>query len=186
MIASMSSVMPLGALALFGVFTIAEPSVVQTSQGGFTDADLTEINAYRLSRTTLQNVAAATRVFTATPKTHPEYQALLKVQRTLEDPGGITRTEHGSLSEIEQDVSSVTPMAAALRARGLAPREYVKFLVVLVQGYMVSELQALGGPGFGREMTKGFGETSSANLAFVTANKAAVVSLFKTIAAFTE
>lgn len=192
-------------------------------------ADAAEYRAYRLSTAVLTRIDAATRSFMQEIKSDPTYQAFLAAQRehdALEDKdftdAGRTEAEEArmeqlrktldaspfgggsdgesSLDEAEAEIAKMPAMANALRANGVAPREYVKFIGVLIQAYAVVGTQAAAGQAslsgsadaqLGAAVAGGlaglFGTNlAPENVAFVTANHAAIDQFMQTMQELSE
>ena len=123
-------------IVLFVITVVAHgmPIGVQVAPERFSPADLAEMKAYRLSSAMLAKVHSATRKFGATLKSDPSYEALIEIERQLVSPVGIDGNT--SINDLERRVMAVTPIAAALVAHSVTPREYVTFVLALVQAFM--------------------------------------------------
>jgi hypothetical protein len=125
--------------------------------------DAAELKAYRLSLPMLNKIDVATKAFATTIKTDPRYKELTAAQKEYDgmkekdDPSPAERArmaelkkkldaspfrgpddDDASLDAVEAGIKSMPPMMNALTANGVAPREYGKFLTVLIQSYMAS------------------------------------------------
>ena len=182
-------------------------------------AEAAEYKAYRLSMPVLTRVDAATRSFTTTIKNDPAYRALLDASREYDalennpsrtpadearmeqlkkrldaSPFGSTSGDNQSLDEVEAEIAKMPPMANALKANGVTPREYAKFIGVLVQAYVVAASQALGAQAntpdaqLGAALAGGLFGTNLApeNVKFVMANQAAVDRFMQTMQELSE
>ena len=178
-----------------------------------TDADAAEYKAYRLSMPVLTKVEAATKAFATTIKNDPNYKALMAAQREHEalenkddktpaderrmaelkktidaNPLGGSSSADQSLDELEAEIAKMPPMANALKANGVSPREYLKFMGVVVQAYVVSASQSGAeskdsGAQLGAALAAGlFGANlAPENVSFVTANRTAVERFMQTM-----
>ena len=215
--AARAAVLTYAALSVGSVaFAQAQRSGAQSTAASKSkaDADAAEYRAYRLSMPVLTKVEAATRTFATTIKSDPNYKALLdasleyealdsKEPKTAADharmaelkkklgasPFGDASSVDQSLDEAEAEIAKMPPMANALKASGVAPREYVKFVGVLMQAYIVSAARAGGGQPttpdaqIGAAIAGGlFGvNLAPENVKFVTANRAAVDRFMETM-----
>ncbi|HZR25221.1 MAG TPA: hypothetical protein VFA59_16620 [Vicinamibacterales bacterium] len=100
-----------------------------------TDPDAAEYKAYRLTMSTLTKIEAATKQYIATMKTDPKYKAMMEQK---DGPLSGLGDTNQSLTESAAEMDKFPPIANALKANGLTSREYVKFVGVLFQAYMVS------------------------------------------------
>lgn len=176
-------------------------------------ADLAEERAYRLTGPALQKATAATKQFGAVLNADPGYRAIMKaadeldslrnkLPQTAADKARIAELEaqtkgspfagdpaQDSLSDIEAQIAKMPPVVGALEANGLAPREYVKLMVVSMQAVMAAQMQQAGaaaramagGDATRAQMAAGaaalFGQTldvAPENISFVTSHMDAV------------
>lgn len=182
-------------------------------------ADAAEYRAYRLSTAVLTRIDAATRSFMEEIKSDPTYQAHLAAQReydALDEKDSRTEAEEArleqlkktldaspffgdsdgeaSLDEAEAEIAKMPVVANALKANGVAPRDYVKFIGVLIQAFVVASTQAAGAQAnapeaqFAAALAGGLFGTNLApeNVAFVTANRAAVDRFMQTMQELSE
>lgn len=151
-------------LALLAAGLVASPAAAQP------DADMKELQAYRLTKATLDRYRAAMPAIAKAIASDPRVQEAGRLQAELEkleqkqeltaaDEARIEQIQarldeleeaadlpfsEGSLSEIEEGLRSRPPLAAALQANGLTPREFAKFTLVLFQAGMVVGLEKAG------------------------------------------
>ena len=129
---------------------------------------------------------------------YSRYDTVVAPQSSLEvtqDGGRMFLFEGGSsLDDAAAEIAKMPPVAHALRAQGVPPREYVKFVGVLVQAYVVAASQAMGAQATAQEAQLGaalaaglFGvNLAPENVQFVVANQAAVDRFMQTMQELSE
>lgn len=184
--------------------------------------DLAEYRAFRLTLPMLARVEAAMRSFTTAILNDPAYKPLIAAQRehdALERKSERTPKEDErmealkakldasplglgagpdpdsdqSLDELEAEIAKFPPMANALRANGITPRDYLKCFGVLFQAFLVVGSQAAAAQAaqantqeaqLGAALAGGLGGLLGANLApenvrFVKENQGPVERFMK-------
>ncbi|HEX6974638.1 MAG TPA: hypothetical protein VF147_09560 [Vicinamibacterales bacterium] len=136
------------------------------------DADARELAAYRLTMESVNKVAAATRAMAVEMKKDPRYQEAMKLDADIKalekkdeltdaedtklqqmkekreqlsealDDGSLSNSK--SLSEMAAAIEKFPPMANGLRAAGMTPREYAKFMMAMLQASMVAGFKKSG------------------------------------------
>jgi len=139
--------------------------------GAQTDGDMRELRGYRLTMAAVRQVDAATQAMAAEMKKDPEYLEYLKLETeisALEKKGAPTeaddaRLEHlrerrdaleasvgprleeaKTLSEWEAAIRQYPPMARGLRAAGMSPRDYAKFMLSMLGAGTVAGFKKAG------------------------------------------
>lgn len=152
------------------VVALAPGSAAAQRRGPQADPDMAELSAYRLNMATLQKVSVATQhlaqALAADPKfrTYAAAQKELRALRAKEEPTAADEKriealeqqieqmsndldkggDANTLSEMERKIAAVPHMADALAKAGLAPREYAKFSLVMIQAGMVAGMKKAG------------------------------------------
>ena len=135
------------------------------------DADARELAAYRLSMDALRKVDAAMQVMAEEMKNDPKFQAHARLnaeiealekkdERTeaedaqleelrtklgaLEDETPAILNDAKTLGEMEASIAKFPPLAKGLRAAGMPPREYAKFMMALIQAGMAAGMKKQG------------------------------------------
>jgi hypothetical protein len=149
--------------------SLAAPAV-QTR--GPAEADLKELSSYALTMETLNKVDRAMRAMTAEMRKDPKVQeverlkaeltALKKKDETTEEEDRRMETLGGRIEELESDANplrlndsaTISEMAAniqkeprlagALQREGLAPREFSKFMLAMLQAGFAAGMQKAG------------------------------------------
>ena len=146
----------------FTALLVASPTLAQARRGAASaDPDMKELAAYTLTMDTLNRVDRATRAMAANLQKDPKYAERIKLGKELDalkkkdqtteaedkrieelearieqldnasdkDDDGDAKT----LSDMERKIAAMTPLANALKAEGLTPREYAKFMMAMLQ-----------------------------------------------------
>jgi hypothetical protein len=100
------------------------------------DADLKEIQAYKLTTPAMKQVVTATRHMIAAAKDDGETAKRLQ--------GSVANVIGKSLTEIERAIEKEPLVAAALKKAGITAREYAKFMVVFFQSSMMHNMHKSG------------------------------------------
>jgi hypothetical protein len=134
------------------------------------DADMKELSAYRLTKENLDRYGTVMKALFVEIKKDPRFAEMGKLQAELErlsskdDPTAAderrmeeleARLEQleeatdlamneDSLSDMEARIRTDPALSAAVKAGGMAPREYAKFTLVLLQASMVVGMQRAG------------------------------------------
>jgi regulator of protease activity HflC (stomatin/prohibitin superfamily) len=135
-----------------------------------TDADLKEIQAYRLTVPAFKQVMAATRNLIAAMRDDPRYQRLTKLEaeaERLEEKSERTDAESDRLQKVRDEIDSIEssfnvvegnqslsdieaaaakePLVAnAFKAAGISARDYAKFMGAFLQATMIQSLRKAG------------------------------------------
>lgn len=192
------------------------------AQAAKEDPDIAEYRAFRLTLPMLARVEAAMRSYTTAILNDPAYKPLIAAQREhdalerksertpaedermealkaklgaspLVPGGGADPDGDQSLDELEAEIAKFPPMANALRANGITPRDYLKCFGVLFQALIVVGAQAAAAQAgqantqeaqLGAALAGGLGGLLGANVApenvrFVKENQAAVERFMK-------
>ena len=186
---SVWSAIVVGAMAVM----MAAPAAAQQ------DADARELAAYRLTKEGLDRYAATMRALPGELRKDPRFAEMGKLQAELDrleekdDPtdADVKRMEaiearleeldqatdismsEGSLAEIEAGIRKHPPLAAAIKAGGMTPREYATFTLVLFQASMAVGMQKAG---LMKELPK---EIAPENLKFVEQHEQELLKLQK-------
>ena len=139
--------------------------------GAQTDGDMRELRGYRLTMAAVRQVDAATQAMAAEMKKDPKYLEYLKLETeisALEKKGAPTEAddarleqlrerrdaleasvgprleEANSLSEWEAAIRQYPPMARGLRAAGMSPRDYAKFMLSMLGAGTVAGFKKAG------------------------------------------
>jgi hypothetical protein len=139
--------------------------------GAQTDPDMRELRGYRLTMAAVRQVDAATQAMAAEMKKDPKYLEYLKLEtevsaleskeeRTeaddarleqlrerrdaLEASVGPRLEESNTLSEWEAAIRQYPPMARGLRAAGMSPRDYAKFMLSMLGAGTVAGFKKAG------------------------------------------
>jgi hypothetical protein len=134
------------------------------------DADAKELAGYRLTKEGLDRYVAVMHALAAEIKKDPRFAEMAKIQAEierinskdeltaadekrldeledrldrLEEATNLSMTD-GSLSDLEAQIRKNPPMMAALKAGGMAPRDYAKFTVILFQASMAVGMKRAG------------------------------------------
>lgn len=161
-------------------------------------ADAQELRDYRLTAATMQKVETAGRNLIAALEADPALKArtaaeaeLLQLEekdeRTEADLKRMDQLSQQlgsepydlnvapdsgeSLSEIAARLEKIPPMAQALKSAGLAPREFIKFSLVVFQTMFVHEMQKAG------QLKTVPPEISAENLKFVSEHEAEIMRM---------
>jgi hypothetical protein len=144
------------------------PSALAAQAGA--DADLKEIQAYRLTVPALKQVMTATRNIVVAMKSDPRYQRMSKLEAEatrLEEKDNLTEAEtdrlqkiteeiddiesgfnvvggNQSLSDIEAAAAKEPLVGNAFKAAGISARDYAKFMAAFLQASMIQGLQQAG------------------------------------------
>lgn len=151
---------------------VAMPALAQTPKPS---PDAAEYRAYRLSAPVMKKVEAVTEMYTAEMKRDPRY-------KDAKDPTDSASSGDETLDQLEAEMRKTPPIMKALDANGLAPREYLKFVGIITQAYVVASAQDAGAQAKDRSNQLGaamaiglFGQNlAPENIAWVKANRAAV------------
>jgi hypothetical protein len=134
------------------------------------DADAKELLAYRLTKENLDRYAATMKALFVEVKKDPRFAEMGKIQAEIErisDKDELTAADEKRLDELEarlEKLEEATDLAinerslsgmearirtdpalsAAVKAGGMAPRDYAKFTIVLFQASMVVGMQRAG------------------------------------------
>ena len=155
---------------LVGVTVVASARPgAQARRAAANDPDLAELAGYRLTTGTLQKVTLAMQTFEQSLANDPNYKSFTSAQKELEAleskenrteaddrriealerqlesvshamDGGDART----LGEMERAIAKMPYMPEALARAGLAPREYAKFSLTMLQAGMVAGMKKAG------------------------------------------
>ena len=139
--------------------------------GAQTDGDMRELRGYRLTMAAVRQVDAATQAMAAEMKKDPKYLEYLKLETeisALEKKGAPTEAddarleqlrerrdaleasvgprleEANTLSEWEAAIRQYPPMARGLRAAGMSPRDYAKFMLSMLGAGTVAGFKKAG------------------------------------------
>jgi len=137
------------------------------------DPDLREMAAYTLTLDTLNKVTRVNQALYAAMKKGPRYAEQTKLQAELDaiqkkdetteaddkrqeaiearlealeksDDDSMNMGDAKNLDEMAARVQKFQPMLAALKAEGMAPREYAKFVMALIQAGFAAGMQKAG------------------------------------------
>ena len=139
---------------------------------GPADADLKELSSYTLTMETLNKVDRAMRAMMAEMRKDPKFQeierlkaeltALKKKDETTEeedrrmetlglrigelesDANPLRLNDAGTISEMAAGIQKEPRLAAALQREGLAPREFSKFMLAMLQAGFAAGMQKAG------------------------------------------
>lgn len=152
------------------------------------DPDMKELAGYRLTIDMLKRIDRATRDMAEAMKKDPRYAERTKLEEELtalqkkDDPSEADQKriaeleakkeeaekaepailrDAKSLSDMEASLKQFPPLARALAKENIAPREYVKFMMAMLQASMAAAMQKAGVP-----MPEG---VNPENVKFVTA-----------------
>jgi hypothetical protein len=126
------------------------------------DADLKEIQAYRLTGPVMKQVVTATRSMIGAVKQEGE---AARLQATVANVIG------KSLTDIERAIEKEPLVTNALKPAGISAREYAKFMVVFFQTSMLQNMLKSGA------VKEAPATANPDNLRFVEANQAEVNAL---------
>jgi hypothetical protein len=139
--------------------------------GAQTDGDMRELRGYRLTMAGVRQVDAATQAMAAEMKKDPKYLEYLKLETeisALEKKGAPTEADDArleqlresrdaleasvgprleeakTLSEWEAAIRQYPPMARGLRAAGMSPRDYAKFMLSMLGAGTVAGFKKAG------------------------------------------
>jgi hypothetical protein len=139
--------------------------------GAQTDGDKRELRGYRLTMAGVRQVDAATQAMAAEMKKDPKYLEYLKLETeisALEKEGAPTEADDArleqlresrdaleasvgprleeakTLSEWEAAIRQYPPMARGLRAAGMSPRDYAKFMLSMLGAGTVAGFKKAG------------------------------------------
>lgn len=139
--------------------------------GAQTDPDMRELRGYRLTMAAVRQVDAATQAMAAEMKKDPKYLEYLKLETeisALEKKGAPTEADDArleqlrerrdaleasvgprleeakTLSEWEAAIRQYPPMARGLRAAGMSPRDYAKFMLSMLGAGTVAGFKKAG------------------------------------------
>lgn len=172
--------------------------------------DVKELRDYQLSLPVLKQVVDASRLMAAAMEKDPQFQKLQKLEaelkaleaksdptdaelaridaltEQLEESGeeGVDLGQARTISEAEAELKKQPVIYGALKASGLAPREYAKFMLAFMQAGMVHGMQKAG-------MMKGIPKeieatVNPANLEFVRVHEKEIAAAMAEIEAFTK
>ena len=149
---------------------IAASAAAQPRRAPQRDPDLAELAAYRLSTATLQKVILTTQAFGQALESDPKFKDFVASQKELKalqakqaptpadeqrmdaledylermssamDSGGDAQT----LADMERKITAMPHMPDALAKAGLAPREYAKFTLTLIQAGFIAGMKKAG------------------------------------------
>lgn len=137
------------------------------------DPDLREMSTYTLTMDTVAKVERVNRTLMEVVKKDPRYAEEIKLKAELaaiqkkdetteaddkrvqqiderltalqdSDKNAFNLNDAKNLNEMAAKIQAFPPMAAALRAEGLAPREYAKFVLGMLQAGFAAGLQKAG------------------------------------------
>ena len=137
------------------------------------DPDLREMAAYTLTLDTLSKVSRVNQALYAAMKKDPRYAEQAKLRQELDaiqkkdetteaddkrqeaiearlealeksDDDSMNMGDAKNLDEMAARVQKFQPMLAALKAEGMAPREYAKFVMALIQAGFAAGMQKAG------------------------------------------
>jgi hypothetical protein len=176
-----------------------------------TDADMKEIQAYKLSLPVFKQIVTATRSMMEAVKKDPRYGQMLKLKAELkaleakEEPSDadMARREQleAQIDELENSVpklsnqnASLSEMAAsmqkepivanALKSAGLGAREFATFMLAFFQASMIHGMQK---GGMVKEIPKELANTVNLeNIKFVSEHEAEISTLMKEMEALTK
>jgi hypothetical protein len=149
---------------------VAADAAAQGRRAAQSDPDMAELAAYRLNTATLQKVIVATQAFGQSLQNDPKYKGFMAAQKELKalqakeeatpadekriealeqqieqmsdgmDRGGDAQT----LADMERKITAMPHMPEALAKAGLAPREYAKFTLSLIQAGFLAGMKKAG------------------------------------------
>lgn len=152
-------------------FATATAAAASQTASQAADPDLKEVSSYRLTMDAVNKVDQVTRAMAAELKQDPKMRQRMAIEQELEtlnkkdDP---TEAEQqriqqleaqreqmekeepalfdntNSLSDMEAAIQKFPPLANALRKTGMAPREYAKFMMAMMQAALAYGFQKSG------------------------------------------
>jgi hypothetical protein len=142
------------------------------SKGEWTDAEAARLEQLREQLDALEQKRAG-----RTEAEEARLERLREQRDALEATTGPRLEEANTLSEWEAAIRQYPPMARALRAAGMSPRDYAKFMLSMLGAGMVAGLKMAGHV---KEMSKEVAEVVSAeNVKFVEEHAAELTALQK-------
>ena len=163
----------LRALLVLVFFATAAGTAAAATQASSqsTDPDLKEVSSYRLTMEAINKIDQVTRAMAEELKQDPKMRQRMQIEQELEtlnkkeepteaDQKRIEQLQAqseqmekdepalfdnaNSLSEMEAAIQKYPPLANALRKNGMAPREYAKFMMAMMQAAMAYGFQKSG------------------------------------------
>ena len=158
------------AVAIAATLLLTADTGAQSRRPTQSDPDMAELAAYRLNTATLQKVMVATQAFWQALENDPKYKAFMAAQKELKalqakddpTPADETRIEAleqqleqmsnamddggdaQTLADMERKIAAMPHMPDALARAALAPREYAKFNLTLIQAGFVAGMKKAG------------------------------------------
>ena len=139
---------------------------------GPADADLKELSSYTLTMETLNKVDRAMRAMMAEMRKDPKVQEIerlkaeltalkkkdetteeedrrmetlgLRIEELESDANPLRLNDAGTISEMAAGIQKEPRLAAALQREGLAPREFSKFMLAMLQAGFAAGMQKAG------------------------------------------
>jgi len=139
---------------------------------GPADADLKELSSYTLTMETLNKVDRAMRAMMAEMRKDPKFQEIerlkaeltalkkkdetteeedrrmetlgLRIEELESDANPLRLNDAGTISEMAAGIQKEPRLAAALQREGLAPREFSKFMLAMLQAGFAAGMQKAG------------------------------------------
>lgn len=174
------------------------PALHVSAQSTTSDADVREIQNYRLTLATLRKVEVVTNELSAWAKTNPEAQAHVRLQAAIDSlskKDELTEAEQARLEKLEEqrdkaeseekdaddmdftqmaaEIQKWKPAADALRKAEITAREYLVFNFALLEAWMYALLRKQG---TSTEIPK---DVNRENLKFVEQNYALIEAMNK-------
>lgn len=172
---------------------LLSPAPASAQMSGFSEADAKELASYRLTMETVKKVQAATTAMIEGMREDPRFkryqeieaelealdkkevptdadlarmEALEKEREELQNVSPLNLDSAESLDGMEASVTRSPVLSKALAEVGLAPREYVKFLMAMIQTSIAVGFKKAG---MLKELPPG---VTPENVAFIEANEA--------------
>src|SRR4051794_15961395 len=162
---------PITILFVAAVFSCSVPALAQSARRGAAaaDPDVKELAAYTLTLDTLNKIDRVNKAMIANIQKDPKYAERIKlatelaglkkkdettdaddkrieqIEARIEQLDAATATGEGAntLNGMERRIAGLPPLASALKAEGVTPREYAKFTMAVVQAGFASAGQQL-------------------------------------------
>jgi hypothetical protein len=156
----------------------------RATQNAQIDADMREIQEYRLSMAKVQQMNDAYLAFFKSLQSDPKFLALQKAReelRALENKANLTEavvspetsSDQQSLADMTRRIESQPRFAEAVKQAGLTPREFAKIQVSLMQAMFAHGFKKAGAV---KELPK---EVPAENVKFVEEHEAQLTAMAK-------
>lgn len=182
------------------------PAAAMPQISGFSAADSKELATYRLTMENVRKMQTAMRAMAEEASKDPKFQAVMKLNAEIDalekkeeltdaeaerldalrqkkeqaeealDDQGVNMNDVKTLDDMEAKITKFPPMARALNAAGLSPREFSKMTMMMMMAGMVASFQKSG---MLKEMPQELKEIHPDNVKFMIDHEAEIAAMTK-------